>query len=165
MQAGHGGDQAQAEAAARAVAAGFQADEALQHPLAVGFGDAGARIGDGKLDLVATVIRAPRHHRHRAARGRVLDGVVGEVGEGLGQQVAVAGDGQALAGLAGQRDPLVLGERGVELGNIGGEKAGVELRQVAALGPRFGLGDAQVLARRARARVGVFCERRTRPDL
>src|SRR3546814_2676653 len=48
VQLGHGGDEAEAEAAARGAAAGIEPHEALQHALTVFGRNAGAAVGDGQ---------------------------------------------------------------------------------------------------------------------
>ena len=50
MQVRDRGRKAQSEAEAGPRARAFQAHEALDHPLPVGFGNAGTAIGDGELD-------------------------------------------------------------------------------------------------------------------
>ena len=66
MQVRDRGSQGQAEPEARLAAALVEPDEALQHATAIGFGDAGAMVGDADLDHV---VDAPR--RHHDGRWRI----------------------------------------------------------------------------------------------
>ena len=53
MQAGDGGDEAQAQPGAGLGAARFEAHETAHRAVAIGLGNAGAAIGDGDLGAIA----------------------------------------------------------------------------------------------------------------
>jgi len=80
---------------------------------------------------------------HPAAGRGVLDGVVQEVGQGLGQEVAVAGHGDAPGQGHVQGEILFLGQRFVEFGHVGGQGGQVGVLEVLAAGAGLGLGDGQ----------------------
>ena len=90
----------------------------------VGLGHAGAGVGDRELQLARR--GAPRPQHDRPALGRIFDGVVEQVGQGLGQELAIAPDGQARDDLGLEVQALVLAREFVELGHVGGQFRGVE---------------------------------------
>src|SRR3546814_8318937 len=87
-------DQAEAEAAAGGATAGVEANEALQHPLAILGRDAGAAVGHCE---VRSVVDPSEAHADLAAARAVLHRVVEQVGERLAEQLAMAADGDARA--------------------------------------------------------------------
>ena len=131
VQLGHRVDQAEAQAAAGGRAVRVQADEALLGMLALVGRDAGAGVGD-------------RHRRGGAGArcatgrvppgGRVLDRVVGEVGDRLGHELAVAQDGDAPArSRAASVDAALLGQRLVELDHVARQLGEVDPLPLAVL--------------------------------
>src|SRR3954466_10239733 len=89
MKARDRSDEAEAEAVARCVAALFEPVEAIEDVIALRSGNARTVVGDRD---VSAAIGAAAGHRDLAALAAVLDRIVDEIGDGVEQQVAVAGD-------------------------------------------------------------------------
>src|SRR5919198_3158673 len=90
-------EQAEAGAAARAAVSrrGLGAIELPEDSLLFGDGDPDPFVRDPELDLVGL---AARHHRHRAAAGRVANRVVDERGEDLAQLLRIGHGPDAVVG-------------------------------------------------------------------
>ena len=112
-------DQRQPEAAAGARAAGLEPHETLEDVLAVGFGNAGAVVGDGETDRALGAFR-DRDFDPGSASG-VFDGVVEEIGERLRDEGAAAADGRRGLGLQGKREAGVLRRRLIKFGHLLGD--------------------------------------------
>ena len=120
VHAGDGGDQREAEPGAGTAAARVEPHEPPQRPGAVGLGNAGAVVGDAELRPAGL---DPGADGDGAARRRELQRVVDEVRERERQQLVVPLDRQSRRGLAGERQPALLGGGLVELGDVRGEAA------------------------------------------
>ena len=143
MQAGDRLDQRQAEAAAGGRAAAVEAVEAVEHLVVLGFGNAGAVVGD--LDLEAGARLAQRQRHGRAGR-RVAQRVLDQVRDHLGQQLAVAGQADAVLDLVVE---LVVGILGGGL--VGLADAAHQLGQVDLGEARCCCAPASTWAMRSRA--------------
>jgi hypothetical protein len=110
MQARDGLGDGQAEAAAFRLRRTFRgrAVEALQHALTLGGRDAGAAVVHRQDEMAG---RAQHLHVHRAAFGRVLDGVVDQIAQQDGQGLRVAGHGGVLGLRVDGRQAQVDGAR------------------------------------------------------
>src|SRR5262249_49610744 len=105
VQARDGSNEAQAETRTRRVAARFQTYEPL--------GDARPLLGRNSRAVVGDHERWPRlglleGDGHLAAGRRVFDRVVDEIGERLGDEIAVAVDGEALGRLLDEEAQMPL---------------------------------------------------------
>ena len=132
-------------------AALLQAHEALQGALAVLRRDAGAAIGDGDLDRVA----GARERDDDAAAGRAvaprarlssteyLMALSTRLATAWLDELAVGERVQALLGVDIEAQARLLGDRLVELGDVGDDRGGIE--RLHALGHRAGFqaGDQQ----------------------
>ena len=120
----------EAESRARLRAALLQPHEALHHTFAIARGNARTMVGYAETDAIP--LPACRDHdvgRHaihfRRMGTRVFDGVVDEIGERLGHQLAVAAHRQGCAGLDLERHALFVGERIVKLTDPADDVGGV----------------------------------------
>ena len=137
-------DEAEAQAAAGLGAGGIEAHEAL--------GDAGAVAG---LDARTAV--AHRDGRRPVGGGQlqgdvgtvasgvdaVFEGVVDEVRNGLGEQLAVGTDGDGLRGLHDEDAAALLGKRCEELADLLDEALQLDGAQALAHLTRLGAGDGE----------------------
>ncbi len=98
MKARHRRRQRQAEARPRARSARLQPHEAVEHPAAIGIGDAGAAVGDGEHGLRPLRRDGDRHLARLALDAAIFQGIVDEVGDDLTEQFAAAGDGHRPGG-------------------------------------------------------------------
>ena len=78
-----------------------------------------------------------------AARGRVLERVVDQVGQRLGHELARAQHRQALLDFGAELDAVLLGGIFVELGQVRGQFGGVEHRGIGRLAGGLKAGDGQ----------------------
>jgi hypothetical protein len=139
MEPCHRDDEAEAEPAAGRAAAGLETIEAPHDLVALALGDARPVVLDDQLDVALARRRA---HADMATRPRVLDRVVDEVRQRLRHQRAIARAGRGREpGL--EREAALLGERLVELRDVGGERRGVDRREGRAAMAGLDLGDAQ----------------------
>ena len=93
MQAGDGGDQGQAKAAAGRRAAALQAIEAIEDPRPFGFGHARPVVGHRDQGLSA--VGGDLDH-HMGLRAGMAQGVLDQIGQHLGQQLRIAVDQELL---------------------------------------------------------------------
>src|SRR5262245_4552839 len=88
MKVGHGGDEAQSKAVSGRVAALLEPVKPLEDMVAFARRNSGPVIGDRKDGLFVDVFAG---NDDLATGATVLDGIVHEVGDGIDQQIAVAG--------------------------------------------------------------------------
>ena len=119
-------DDAEAEAGAAGVAAAgvVDAEEALEHAVALALGDADALVGDGDLDDAVGVGHADPDAE---AVRRVLDGVGDQVVHGGDEQLLVAVDLGAGVPAADQRDAVRFGGDPVAVDRLGDHGVDVDL--------------------------------------
>ena len=128
----------QAEAGTRPRARAFEPHEAFEGAAAILGGNAGAVVGDFDRNRRAL---APcddgdlRPGRGPVRRRAVLDRVVDQIGDRLADQLAVAHHRQALRRFDLQRRAVLLGDRGVELGDALDRLAEVERAHAGAARP------------------------------
>src|SRR6202171_3786903 len=90
MKPGDGGDQAQPETVSWPVAAGLQPVKALENMLVLVGGNSGSVIGDRDH---RPAVNAFIGNDDLASGTAVLDGIVDEIGDGIEDQIAIAGHG------------------------------------------------------------------------
>ena len=119
-------DDAEPEPGAAGVAAAgvIDAEEALEHAVALVFGDADALIGDGDLDNPVGVGHADADPR---AVGRVLDRVRDQVVNGGDEQLLVTEDLGAGSCRRDQRDAVRLGGDPVAVDGLCDDRVDVDL--------------------------------------
>ena len=136
MQAGDGSDQAQPETVSRRVAALFQPIEALENMLAFFGGIPGPSSAIETTGLPSMVSFATTTCPPGAA---MLDRVVDEIGDGIKDQVAIAGHQHLAIAGDGEMGAVLLGRGIVQLDNLAGDfdqVHGAE-RALALPGSRF----------------------------
>ena len=141
MGLGDGAHQRQPQAAAGHGAALFKAHKAFENGLALVFGHARPGVGDRNGN--AAIALAAQAQRHRAAPGRVFEGIVQEVGDGLGEQSLVSPDQQALFALHLEIHSLVFGHGRKHFGQIMDQRRRVHAVKALALFARLQPGNAQ----------------------
>ena len=140
MQAGNRFDEGQAKAAAGGRTAAVEAIEAVEHLVVLGRGNAGTVVGDLGFEARACLAQADRY---RGAFGRMVERVLDQVGDHLSEELAVAGQADAVLNVDLQPVPGILGRRLVGLADAAHQAREVELAEGALLRTCFDLGDAQ----------------------
>ena len=139
VQGDDGADQRQAEAVAGGAARAVEADEAFQHVVAFVRRDAFAVIGDVDQDVVTAFFGA---EADVAAAGRVFDGVIEQVGDGLRDELAVAHDVEIGFDAGGEGVFAVFAQDVVEFGKVFADVAQAGVGEVV-FGAAFDLRDAE----------------------
>ena len=137
----HRAHEAQTEPVARGAAARLEPDEAVEHALAIGLGNARSMVGH--LDHRATAVAVRRRPRPRR-RPAIFQRVVQQIRDRLRQQMAVA-LGSSSPGTLSNRstNAVLLGERFVQLDRGADDLGQIEPLAAPPAGAGLGLGDAQ----------------------
>ena len=89
-------------------------------------------VADGDHHLVAFDMAGQGNLRYLAVAGTILQGIVDEIADRLGQELAVGLDGETGAHRHCQHSPLFLGQRLVEFEDIGDDARRIDKPQAAA---------------------------------
>ena len=111
MQGGDRPHKAQTKAVSRLGPAFLQPGKALGHLLAIGLGNAGAIVGNADTHLPALLARG--NGQQRLARGvtTIFDGILNQVGKGLGQQFPAARGDEAFLDVNACLEAVIFGDR------------------------------------------------------
>ena len=141
VQPRHRLDDAEPESDPAGTAGGAAAIEALGDRRFLGVVDAGPVIGDDDLD--PALAGTARRDRDGAVARRVFRRVVDEVADRLGEQERIAADRQPLRHIDGKGGALLLDQRPVELGDLGGDLGQLDGAEPRAAHAGIDLGEAQ----------------------
>lgn len=139
VQGDDGADQRQSQAVAGSAAGAVQADEAFQDVVAFVRRDAVAVVADADVDVFAALFGG---EGDVAAAGGVFDGVVQQIGDGLGDKLAVAHDVQPAFDVRFKAVFAFFGHDVVEFGEVVADGAQAFVFEVV-FGAAFDLGDVQ----------------------
>ena len=134
-----GADQAEPEPVARRAAAGLEPDKAVEHGLAIGFGNARTTIGHFEHGALA----GSKHPDLQLAAIGIFHCVVEEIGDRLRQQMPVAADLTSGSIANCQRKPLFLSHRLVKFGRRARDFAEIEHLGSILPSARLRLGNPQ----------------------
>src|SRR4029079_14232961 len=138
--------EAEAEPASGQRAAQLEPDEALQHVAAFRFRNAGAVVAYLE-DGIAAVAPGRDDNAEWCAcnvpERRMLDGIVDKVGERLAEKLAAAFERKRLRGVDRKRNPLLVGQRLIQLGHVATDAAEVDIGHRRVGQPRLHTRDHQ----------------------
>ena len=141
MQTGHRIDHAETKSNSFGIAAAVAPIEAIGGPRFIGIRDTGTVIRDNDLDAIFR----NRHdtQRYLTMPWRVLDRIVDQIANCLGEKFKVAGDRHPIRHRNGQRDLLVLRRGLVEFREFRGYARQIDLAEPGTANPRVDLRQPQ----------------------
>jgi hypothetical protein len=124
---GYGLDEAEAEAEAALGTTFIATEEALPDAREIVGGDADAGVADGDEDLGGVPLDG---NIDLPALGGIFDGIIEEIGDSLAEAVLI-GDGVAVfVGGEGDFEAAIVGDFGVEIGELAGELRDVDTPEI-----------------------------------
>jgi len=138
------GDQAQAQAIAGLRPAFVEPYEAFDDPATIFRPYSGATVGDCDDHFIALGGSGDYHIRpFGILADAVFEGIVDEIADCLGEQLAVGADIEAGHGFQPDAAALLLGARLIKLDDIGQNLTGIDRLQALSCFARLGAGDRQ----------------------
>ena len=141
MQPGDRGDEREAEAGAGAAAARVEADEAAERALAVGLGDAGAAVGDDERRRAG--VAPGGDGRSRLPAGAWRRALSTRFESASASSWTWPADDEAGLGGGDEPEAALLGGGLVELGDVGGDAAEVDGRELVGADAGLDPGDVE----------------------